>query len=191
MKSTLLFYLINVTLLSCNFQNKNAHQPNSNDSYFMVEDMKIDSKVCNCGKNNSLLIRSNYFLVDDSISLGGILVSKQELFFIKNNIVSSIKIPPFRTQKIKIKEDTAIVQATNLSGVKCIKKDSGYVYLLYGINTFDPPHEFFALCSIKGDWLWYYYGNMNETFSSFGNKQKYEEFFGDEISNLNGMINIP
>lgn len=67
---------------------------------------------------------------------------------------------------------------------------SDQFYSLYGIHWFDPPHEFFALCSQDGEWLNYYYGSMREVYGQYDNGHKYELEYGNDVNSLRDMVSV-
>lgn len=144
---------------------------------------------CDCGDSSRLIVETLYLTVPDSLSYHGIFIIEQKLHFV-NGKSSKFLALPFFNRKIGYKPDSLTVEETALYEVKCIFNDKRQVYMLYGGNWFDPPHEFFGLCSVDGNWLAYYYGSMYETFKEYGDYQVYEQEFGEDIHSLEEMISV-
>ncbi|GAA0875023.1 hypothetical protein GCM10009118_14310 [Wandonia haliotis] len=141
--------------------------------------------------NNLVKIKTTYSKVDDTISFRGFIVKNQEITIDKDdNTQLRVKLP-FEFQTISTGTDSTIVMSTSVSKIQCLNVNGNTIIKLYGTNFFDPHHEFLGLVSLDGDWLWYYYGTMYETYKEFGKKQEWNNKIGeDKISDLNGMINV-
>lgn len=191
------FILASICLnLSCQFKGKEVVPLPKSDKIQQIQPDSIDVVTekkhivtCNCGDSSKLIVETSYLNVPDSITYRRMLIIEQKLHFIKKG-GSKILATPFFSRTVNYNSKPLTIKETGLIEVKCISKGSRYSYKLYGIHWFDPPHEFFGLCSIEGDWLWYYYGSMHEAFKEYGNHEKYEEEFGSEIRSLKNMIDV-
>lgn len=147
------------------------------------------STDCNCG-NGNLTVNTEYYNVEDTLNSYNYIILNQELVFtIDQKVVKKIK-PPYRQLKRIINNQLISVPITDIYSVKCIEKDNQYAYKLYGANLYDPPHEFFSLNDLEGNWLSYFYGDRYEVYESFGSDEPYIKKFGEHVIRLNDMIKV-
>lgn len=145
------------------------------------------NKICKCGKG-SLTVNTEYYITHDTLNEKSYIIINQDLVFaIDQKVVKSIK-PPYKHLKRIINDQLINVPITDVYSVKCIEKDNQYAYKLYGANIYDPPHEFFSLNDLEGNWLWYFYGDRYDIYKSFGDEQVYIKKFGKQLNDLNDMI---
>lgn len=154
-----------------------------------VDTIKSYTVTCNCGDSSKLVVETRYRTVHDSVSHHRVLVVKQELRFIEREEVVNLSLP-FFDSVMYFNKNSMLAKQTALRKVKCISSGGSHIYSLYGAHWFDPPHEFFGLCSTRGKWLWYYYGSMHEVFKKYGDDEKYEREFGSEVRSLKNMIPV-
>lgn len=154
-----------------------------------VDTIKSYTATCSCGDSSKLVVESQYRTVHDSVSYHKIVIISQELRISDGDYTKNISLPFFDSLLI-YGNDTIMVKQTALYDIKCLSSGTKQIYKLYGAHWFDPPHEFFGLCSTRGKWLWYYYGSMHEVFKKYGDDEKYEREFGSEVRSLKNMIPV-
>lgn len=167
-----------------------VYQPSQPDS-MDIEMVQKHVASCDCEDSSSLIVETLYKVDVDAVSYYKLLVLGQNLRVIYGEDTTNMPLPFFDTTFIRGK-DTLTVKKTALYEVKCIPNTMKQIYSLSGIHWFDPPHEFFGLCSTEGKWLWYYYGSMHESFKKYryGDYEKYEQEFGEEINSLKNMTPV-
>ncbi len=144
------------------------------------------SCVCKDGLH-SVKVTSKYI----DLSSDSNFVLNQKLNFMKDNVILTTIDLPFDFTVVEILNTKVSVFKTVLLEAKCITSKSGkIIYSFYGAHAFDPQHEFFSYNDENGKWLWYFYGDKYETFRKFGDESNYKKEFGNELSNLNSMIEI-
>lgn len=153
--------------------------------------IKIFEAGCKCASDNKLIVRTEYIDVPDSINEFGIIIIKQSLIFENEDTIVQTLYPPFRKKVLLLNEEKIEVPLTSVSNIKCLHNGNDWIYKIYGSNEFDPPHEFFALSSLDGEWLSYYYGSKDEIYEKHSDEEKYIDQFGKEnITSLKNMIRV-
>lgn len=179
----ILFAALGILLFACksikNEGDTSTRQPTRDTLYL--------EKVCECPYNYKLKVKTSYFIVPDSINTWGWIALSQDLVYEKDEkIIRTVQLP-FRTS---LYQDSIPVLSTTLREARCILRGDSMIIKLYGIHQNDPPHEFFALTSPEGEFLWYYYGSMHEIYGQYGNEKIYKAYFGTEIDNLKHMTPV-
>lgn len=147
------------------------------------------SKSCDCGKGN-LTVNTKYYNIHDTINNYNYIITHQELVFnIDNKIIKKV-IPPYKHIERTIYNQPYNVPVTDIYSIKCVQKDNEFIYSIYGGNIYDPPHEFFSLNNLEGEWLWYFYGDRYDTYDSFGDYELYVKKFGEQVNKLDDMIEV-
>jgi hypothetical protein len=146
---------------------------------------------CTCGKG-TLTANTQYINLEDTDTLSRYkyIIISQSLIFQQHGKRVKKLIPPFRKMNRMILNKKTDVPITLIAQVKCIQNKENYIYSIYGANIYDPPHEFFALCSLDGKWLWFFYGDRYDAYDSWGKHDKYVEIFGEEVNNSINMIEV-
>ena len=153
---------------------------------FFVE--KEYTSYINCDSYKELAVKTTYINVSDIISPYRPLIINQELFFYKEGVKVTF---PFNKRRVDLNGKPTEVFDTAICKVKCHRSEKGnWLYNIYGINNFDPPHEFFGLISPQGEWLWYYYGDRYDIYKSYGNNEEYIEEYGEELNSLKDMKQV-
>lgn len=183
MDAQIIFAVLGALLLAC----KSGKTQDNNSAVQFANDTLYLEKTCICTDRHMLKVRTSYFLVPDSINSWGWIALSQELVYQKDGeIIKSVHFP----FKKHLYQDSISVLSTTLRQAKCVSRGDSVIIQLYGAYHTDPPHEFFALTSIEGNWLYYYYGSMHEIYDSYGEEAIYETYFGREVNSLKHMTRI-
>lgn len=118
-------------------------------------------------------------------------ILKQDVLVISTEGVQSAIKFPFSSFDVILGKETKVIQETFISGVKCMMSPSGNcAFYFYGISAFDPKHEFFGIFLPEGKWACYYLGNSKEVIKQYGDFELYDQEYGDEMLNLDGMTSV-
>lgn len=179
------------------FSSCKLNSENSTDRSILLRDsliIKEYSGRCYCGDSIYVEVLTKYIEVPDSVCecAFGFVTIDQKINLVKGKEVIEVINPLFKKQKILLGNDSVLMSSTFINSAKCLQKDGFKKYFyIYGSNNVDPPHEFFGVISLNGNWQWYYYGDQNNTYAKKGDDKVLKKEFGKQaFSDLKDMTDL-
>lgn len=199
MRKHIVVYLIYSLLICCTqssaegqYSNK-EDQPEISNNITPLERSNFRMEIqSDSGKIIIESLVTKEFLSDYHFKIGKPIIERQSIFFV--NPLGEEKLVHFNLIPVdsisSLSGKSYVLPEAILLKAKAINTKSGVLYSFYGGDQMRTNKEFFGITNTKGQWLWYYYGSVEETNLEFGDHEKLISLFGERITSLAEMIKV-